>query len=434
MRIQEKTSSMTKEPLAGATAGFNPELLRKKDFPIFERLVNGKRLIYLDNAATTQKPRSVIHAVRDYYHNYNANVHRGAHTLSEEATDALETSREKVAQFIGGVKPHEIIFTRNATEAINLVAHGWARQNVRSGERIVATEMEHHANLVPWIVLAKEIGAELKYIPITRDGRLDLSNVNEIISSNTKLVTVTQMSNVLGTINPVDQIIELAHRRGALALVDGAQSVPHMPVDIRALDADFLAFSAHKMLGPTGIGVLYGKESLLERMEPVIYGGEMISEVELDRASWNELPFKFEAGTPDIAGAIGFAPALDYLNRLGMETVRRHEMDLAVYALERLSRIDSLKIFGPADVTFRGAVVSFASRSIHPHDLATFLDTLGIAVRAGHHCAQPLTRLLGEIATTRASFYIYNTREDIDELAEALKSAGRYFGYARSAR
>jgi len=428
MRIGEKKE----QPVAGirteTALSFNPNKV-KGDFPIFARQVHGKRLVYLDNAATTQKPDSVIKCLEDYYRNYNANVHRGLHALAEEATAAMEASRAKVASYIGGVKAQEIIFTRNATEAINIVAYSWGRKRVKRGDVIVLTEMEHHANLVPWIILARETGAELRYIPITDEGYLNLDSIGKIIAPGTKLVAVTQMSNVLGTINPVKEIVALAHERGAAALVDAAQSIPHMPVDVKELDADFVAFSAHKMLGPTGIGILYGRERLLDAMEPFIYGGEMIREVRYDSATWNELPWKFEAGTPNIAGAIAFAPALDYLTGLGMENVRRHEMELTSYALGRLSQCNSIRVFGPRSVEDRGGAIAFIDKDIHPHDLATILDSQGIAIRAGHHCAQPLMRKLGVTATARASFYIYNTKEDVDTLIEALEAARRFFGH-----
>lgn len=401
----------------------------KDDFPILKRLIRGKRLIYLDNAATTQKPESVIKALRFYYENQNANVHRGLHTLAEEATAAFEATRRKVAEFVGGVKPEEIIYTRNATEAINLVAYSWGRANIKRGDRIVLTKMEHHANLVPWIVLAKATGAELEYIPFDSQGYLDLSRVNSLITANTKLVAATHMSNVLGTINPVEELIEIAHSKGALALIDGAQAMPHMPVDIKSLGADFYVFSAHKMLGPTGVGILYGKEAILDSMEPFNFGGEMINEVRYDYADWADLPHKFEAGTPNIAGAIGFGPALGYLANLGMPAVRDHEIELTGYALEKLAALDSIRIFGPTEPADRGGAVSFVDKNIHAHDLATVLDSYGIAIRAGHHCAMPLTKALGVVGTARASFYIYNTRDDIDVLIEGLKSARRYFGY-----
>lgn len=409
-------------------SGFDPEAV-KNDFPILQRKIGDQRLVYLDNAATTQKPASVIRALDEYYSKTNANVHRGLHTLAEESTAAFESTRKKVADFIGGVKTEEIIYTRNATEAINLVAYSWGRKNIGKGDRIVLTEMEHHANLVPWIALAKETGAEIEYIPIDGNYRLAMGDIDKIIADNTKLVSVTHMSNVLGTVNPVIEIGQIAHKRGALFLVDGAQSAPHLPVDVKAIDADFFAFSAHKMLGPTGIGFLYGKESILNEMEPFMYGGEMISEVRYDYADWNELPWKFEAGTPNIAGAVGFSPALDYLSKLGMENIRDHELQLTSYAIERLSELDNIRIIGPSDTEMRGGAISFVDKDIHPHDLATFLDSKGIAVRAGHHCAQPLMRRLGLVATARASVYIYNMEEDIDELVGALIAARRYFGH-----
>jgi cysteine desulfurase/selenocysteine lyase len=411
---------------AKAKPPLDAELIRG-DFPILNRKIGEIPLVYLDNAATTQKPETVLAALDNYYRLMNANVHRGLHTLAEESTAAFEETRKKIADFVGGVKTEEIIYTRNATEAINLVAYSWGRRNIKKGDRIVLTEMEHHANLVPWIALARETGAELAYIPIDEDYRLNLNDIEKIISDNTKLVSVTHMSNVLGTINPVEELGRLTHKKGALFLVDGAQSVPHMPVDIKAIDADFYVFSAHKMLGPTGIGILYGKESILENMEPFIYGGEMISEVRYDSARWAELPWKFEAGTPNIAGAVGFSPALDYLTNLGMENIKEHETELTGYAIDKLSEIKRVKIIGPSDTAKRGGAISFIDKDIHPHDLAQFLDSRGIAVRAGHHCAQPLMGRLGLAATARASFYIYNTKQEIDSLAEALSEARRYF-------
>jgi cysteine desulfurase/selenocysteine lyase len=410
----------------GAT--FDPEII-KKDFPILDRIVNDYKLVYLDSAATTQKPSSVIEAISHYYRFNNANVHRGMHTLAEEATAAFEVTREKIAKFIGGVRKEEIIYTRNATEAINLVANSWGMANIKSGDRIVTTQMEHHANLVPWIELAKKTGAELEYIPIDNNGYLDLSKLKQIISFNTKLVAITQMSNVLGTINQVEEIIETAHERGAVVLIDGAQSVPHLPVDVRALDIDFLAFSAHKMLGPTGIGVLYGKTKFLEAMEPLMFGGEMINTVRYDHADWAELPYKFEAGTPNIADAIAFGTALDYLTKLTMPAVREHEIELVAYALDRFAELPNIKVFGPSNPLDHGGAISFVDPDIHPHDIAQYLDSYGIAVRAGHHCAMPLTKLLGVNATARASFYIYNTKDDVDQLIEALKGMRSYFKY-----
>ena len=407
---------------------FDPIKIRF-DFPILQRTVGREKLVYLDNAATTQKPRVVLDAINRYYEYFNANVHRGIHTLAEEATAAFENTREKIARFIGGVKTEEIIYTSNATAAINLVAFSWGRKNIKAGDRIVLTEMEHHANLVPWIVLAKETGAELEYIPITAEGILDLGEMDKIISANTKLVSVTHMSNVLATINPVEDIIETAHRRGAVVLVDGAQSAPHLPLDVLTMGADFFVFSAHKMLGPTGIGILYGKQSILEEMEPFLFGGEMIETVEYHRATWNTLPWKFEAGTPNIAGAVGFSPAIDYLLALGMEAVRQHEKELTSYALEKLGGLKDLRIFGPSDAEMRGGAISFVDNSVHPHDLATFLDSRGVAIRAGHHCAQPLMKKLGVPATARASFYIYNTTDEVDRLVEAVIGARRYFAH-----
>jgi cysteine desulfurase/selenocysteine lyase len=421
-----KTKTGMPEEVTRDHGEFDPENIRR-DFPILKRKIGNNPLIYLDNAATTQKPSSVISAINDYYTKTNSNVHRGLHTLAEESTMAFEATRQKIADFIGGVKTEEIVYTRNATEAINLVAYSWGGKNIKKGDRIVLTEMEHHANLVPWIALAKETGAELKYIPIDDNYRLDMSGIEKIISANTKLVAITHMSNVLGTINPVEEIGKLAHKNGALFLVDGAQSAPHMAIDVKTIDADFYAFSAHKMLGPTGIGILYGKESFLKEMEPFMYGGEMISEVRYDFADWNNLPWKFEAGTPNIAGAVGFSPALDYLSKIGMKHLRNHEKELTTYTIAGLSEFKSVKIIGPSDTNMRGGAISFVDKDIHPHDLATFLDSRGIAVRAGHHCAQPLMKRFGLAATARASVYIYNTKSDIDRLLEVLREARRYF-------
>ncbi len=422
----DKVKEMVESANVKNKAMFDPEVI-KHDFPILTRKIGNNPLVYLDNAATTQKPKAVINTLCNYYKNMNSNVHRGLHTLAEESTAAFEQTRENIAAFIGGVKTEEIIYTRNATEAINLVAYRWGKKNINVGDRIVLTEMEHHANLVPWIALAKESGAELMYIPIDENYRLDLTDIDKIITNKTKLVAVTHMSNVLGTINPVKEIGRLAHENGALFLVDGAQSAPHIPIDVKAIDADFFAFSAHKMLGPTGIGVLFGKEQILESMEPFMYGGEMINEVHYQYADWNSLPWKFEAGTPNIAGAIGFSPALDYLDKLGMDNIRDHEVELTAYAIERFSEIKSIKVIGPTQTEMRGGALSFVDKDIHPHDLATFLDSKGIAVRAGHHCAQPLMKKLGLTSTARASFYIYNTKDDIEELFNALIEARRYF-------
>lgn len=419
-RVESKKNAITK---------IEPSVI-KRDFPIFERKIHGKRLVYLDNAATTQKPEQVLAAISSYYRYHNANVHRGLHTLAEEATAAYELTRKKVAEFIGCRKPEEIIFTRNATEAINLVTFSWGRANIGPGDRIVITQMEHHANLVPWLVLAQRSGAELKYIPIDSNGQLVSESIADLLTPNTRLVALTHMSNVLGTINPVEEIAAMAHEKGALVLIDGAQAVPHMPVDVTAIDADFYAFSAHKMLGPTGVGVLYAKYNLLESMMPYNLGGEMISRVTFDKVEWNDPPHKFEAGTPDIAGVIAFSAAIDYLKNLGMDSIRRHEIELTNYALNKLAELSHIQVFGPTDPLKRGAAISFVDDKIHPHDLASILDSRGIAIRAGHHCAQPLTNLLGQISTARASFYIYNDESDVDELIEGLREARRFFGYA----
>lgn len=398
-------------------------------FPILSRTVHGTRLVYLDNAATTQKPDTVLAALSGYYETVNANVHRGVHTLAEEATAAFEETRRRVARFVGAPDPRGVVMTRNATEALNLVARSWgARLSV--GDEVLLTEMEHHSNLVPWIMLARERGVALRHVPIDENGRLDMRVFAQLLSPRTRIVSVTAMSNVLGTINPVAAIAEAARRVGAVVVVDGAQSVPHEKVDFAALGCDFLAFSAHKMYGPTGLGFLVGRPELLEMMQPLYGGGEMIREVRLDYASWNDIPHKFEAGTPNIADAVAFPAALDLLEGLGMEAVRRHEVALTGYALERLSSLGGLTIHGPLDPEERGGLVSFADPDIHPHDLATILDTHGVAVRAGHHCAQPLMRRLGVPATARASFGIYNDRDDIDALIEALRDARRYFGTA----
>jgi cysteine desulfurase/selenocysteine lyase len=400
----------------------------KADFPILSQTINGHPLVYLDNAATTQKPRAVINALIEYYRKMNANIHRGLHHLAEQATDAYEQTREHVARFIGGVDPHEIIFTRSTTESINLLAYSWGEANIKEGDEIVITEMEHHSNLVPWVILAQKKKAMLKRIPITLCGHLDLSDIDNIITPKTKLLAATHMSNVLGTINPIARLAELAKKRGAVVLGDGAQAVPHLPVDVKALGVDFYAFSAHKMLGPTGVGVLYGRRKLLEAMPPFNMGGEMIREVRFDRITWADLPYKFEAGTPNIADVVAFDAALTYLEEIGMDNVRQHEINLLRYAIERFSELDGIEIQGPQEYAQRGGVISFTDTEIHPHDISTFLDSKGIAIRAGHHCAQPLMRVLGKVATARASLYIYNDQADIDALVEALKEMRRYFG------
>src|SRR3990170_390625 len=403
----------------------------RKDFPILGRTVHGRPLVYLDNAATTQKPRAVIDALVHYYENYNANIHRGLHALAEEATSRYEEAREKTAQFIGAPDPRAIVFTRNTTEAINLVASAWGRKSLRPGDEILLTVMEHHSNLVPWQLLAKATGARLRHVDIDEEGRLVWQDFERLMGPKTRLVACTHMSNVLGTINPVADIARLAHERGALLLVDGAQSVPHLPVDVSAsggLGCDFLAFSSHKMLGPTGVGVLYARPQLLEEMDPFLGGGEMIARVLLEESTWNEVPWKYEAGTPNIADVIAFGAALEYLRGLGMDEVRAHEVEMTAYALDALSSIPEVAIYGPPDAESRGGVVSFNLGDLHPHDLGTVLDHHGVAVRAGHLCAQPLMRRLGVVATARASFYVYNRREEIDVLVEGIQQAARFFG------
>lgn len=400
----------------------------KTDFPILGQVINGHRLVYLDNAASSQKPKTVIDAHVEYYNRMNANIHRGLHTLAERATTAYEDTRAHVARFVGGVDPDEVVFTSGTTEAINLLSHTWGEDNVHEGDEIVITEMEHHANLVPWLVLAKKKRAVLKRIPITTDGLLDLKDIGKIITDRTKVVAVAHMSNVLGTINPVKQLAGLAHEKGALIVVDGAQSAPHMPVDVKDIDTDFYAFSAHKMLGPTGVGVLWGRRELLEALPPFNTGGEMIREVHFDRVTWNDIPHRFEAGTPNIASVIAFDRALTYLEKLGMDNVRDHEKELTGYAINRLLELDGLTIQGPVDPDLRGGAISFTDPNIHPHDMSTFLDSKGIAIRAGHHCAQPLMRVMGKVATARASLYIYNDEADIDALVDALREMRRYFG------
>ena len=407
----------------------------RKDFPILDRQVNGVPLVYLDNAATSQKPRAVIQALSDYYERYNANVHRGAHTLAIEATDAYEEARAKVARFINAPSPANIVFVRNTTEAINLVAHTWAAANVKAGDRIVTTEMEHHSNLVPWQHVARINGAELKLMAMDSGYELDTSDLDELLTPATKLVALTHMSNVLGTITPVAEIVAAAHRVGALALIDAAQSVPHLPVDVQAIDCDFMAFSGHKMLGPTGIGVLYAKEEVLERMDPFLRGGEMVLEVTYEDASWNEVPLKFEAGTPNIGDAIALGAAVDYLSALGMDNVREHEVALTRYAMERFAELEEVTTFGPSDLAVRGGVVSFYMSEIHPHDIGQVLDQVGVAIRSGHHCAMPLVRSrLNVPATARASFYLYNTEAEVDALIDGLDQVLRYFGDAASKR
>jgi cysteine desulfurase/selenocysteine lyase len=406
---------------------FNIEQIRK-DFPILERETKpGTRLVYLDSTATSQKPLPVIEAMNDFYRRSNANIHRGVHTLAEESTAMYEGAREKIAKFINAASPRQIIYTRNTTESINLVAYSWARANLKAGDLVILTEMEHHSNLVPWHMLQAERGIELEFIPVTEEGLLDLDVYRSLLTRGPKLVSFTHMSNVLGTITPAAEIIRLAHEAGALTLVDAAQSVPHLYVDVQALDADFLAFSAHKMCGPTGIGALYGKADLLEAMPPFLGGGDMIREVKLRSFRPNSLPHKFEAGTPAIAEAVGFGAAVDYLTQIGMDAVAAHEHQITEYALERLEEIPGVKVFGPS-ADKKGGVAAFTLEGVHPHDVAQILDQDGIAIRAGHHCAQPLHEKFNIPATSRASFYIYNTREEVDLLVNGIYKVKEMFG------
>jgi cysteine desulfurase / selenocysteine lyase len=399
----------------------------RKDFPILSRRVHGKPLVYLDSTASSQKPHAVIEAMSTYYETTHANVHRGVYEISEEATAKMEKARVKVARFINARQSKQIIFTRNTTESINLVAYSWGYANIHAGDLIVLTELEHHSNLVPWQLLAQRTNARLEFVPITDDGLLRLDVYEQLLQQQPKLVAFTHMSNVLGTINPARQMIAQAHAAGAIVLLDAAQSVPHLPVDVQALDADFLCFSSHKMLGPTGIGVLYGKRDLLEAMPHFMGGGDMIRTVGLRQSTWNDLPWKFEAGTPAIAEAIGLGAAVDYLNSLGMQNAFRHEQELTRYAMEQLQNVPGLTIYGP-DAAQRGGVVSFTLGDIHPHDLASILDQeVGVAIRAGHHCAQPLMERLGLAATARASFYVYTVPGDIDVLVQGLYKALQIF-------
>ena len=399
----------------------------RNDFPIFKKKINGKDLVYLDNASTTQKPYSVINSITDFYSNYNSNIHRAVYQLAEEATELYEQSRKKIANFIN-VRPEEIIFTRNTTESINLIAHSWARSNLKKDDVIAITEIEHHSNIVPWQILCQEIGTRLEYVGIDESGFLDVEHLIELISSRkVKLVSISHMSNVLGTIVPIERIVKTAHQYDIPVIVDGAQSVPHMPVDVKNLDCDFLVFSAHKMLGPTGVGVLYAKKELLEKMKPFMAGGDMIKEVFKFHTNYNEVPYKFEAGTPNIADVVGFGAAVEYLEKIGMENIRNHEIYLTEYALESMQSLKHITIYGPMDSKFRGGVISFNIADIHPHDLATIMNDHGIAIRSGHHCAQVLMQRLDVPATSRASFYIYNTKEEIDKFVNAIKEAGRIF-------
>jgi len=402
----------------------------RADFPILTRQVNGRTLTYLDNAATSQKPSQVIQSLVDYYERYNSNVHRGVHTLSIEATEAYEDARGKVQRFINAPSPESIIWTRNTSESLNLVAYTWAEANVGAGDEIVTTAMEHHSDIVPWQQLAMRKGATLKIIRETENGRLDMEHAAELITERTKIVATTHMSNVLGTVVDVKALADAAHAVGAVILIDAAQSVPHMPVDVQALDCDFMAFSAHKMLGPTGIGVLYGRPEILEVMPPWMFGGDMILEVSYEDASWNDLPYRFEAGTPNIADAIATGAAVDYLEALGMDNVWAHEQQITAYALDRFSELEGINLLGPREVEDKGAVISFSHESVHSHDLGTALDQLGIAIRTGHHCAMPLIRSHGIVSAARASFYIYNNEAEVDVLIDGLEEAQRYFSKA----
>ncbi|ALA69922.1 cysteine desulfurase [Geobacillus stearothermophilus 10] len=395
-------------------------------FPILHQQVNGHPLVYFDSAATSQKPLPVIEALDRYYREYNSNVHRGVHTLGTKATDAYEGAREKVRRFLNAQSAQEIIFTRGTTAALNLVAASYGRANVKEGDEIVITYMEHHSNLIPWQQLAKQTGATLKYIPLQEDGTINLRDVEATITKAAKIVAIAHVSNVLGTINPVREIARIAHERGAVVVVDAAQSAPHMKVDVQELDCDFLALSGHKMCGPTGIGVLYGKKKWLEQMEPIEFGGEMIDFVELYDSTWKELPWKFEGGTPIIAGAIGLGAAIDFLEQVGLDAIAAHEHELAQYALSRMADIEGVTVYGPKE---RAGLVTFNIDGVHPHDVATVLDAEGIAIRAGHHCAQPLMKWLGVTATARASFYLYNTKEEIDAFIAALQKAKEYFSH-----
>ncbi len=402
----------------------------RQDFPILSREVHGKPLVYLDNSATTQRPESVIDAMSNFYRTANANVHRGVHRLSEEATDAYEGARNKVAAFINADSARSIIFTRNTTEAVNLVAHGWARRHLRQGDEVLLTVMEHHSNLVPWQMLAQERGCKLRFLDIDESGHLQLDHLDEVLNEHTRLVALTHVSNVLGTTNAIPTIACAAHSVGAKVFVDGAQGVPHGPVDVQALDCDFYAYSPHKALGPLGIGVLWGRRDVLEEMDPFLGGGEMIRDVTLERSTWAAVPHKFEAGTPSVADAVGLGASIDYLENLGMAAIRQHEVKINEYLLPKLRELPWLTVYGPKDPHGRCGLASFNDNQIHAHDLGTILDQHGIAIRAGHHCAKPLMRRLGVMATARASFYIYNDLDEVDLLIEALIEARKVFGLA----
>jgi cysteine desulfurase/selenocysteine lyase len=430
MTTETRPAADTSGSAAGSATPAGPldPVALRADFPILDQEVHGHRLVYLDSAATSQKPRAVIEALDAYYREYNANIHRGIYQIAEQATAAYEGSRAKVAGLIGASDPHEIVFVRNATEAINLVAYAWGRRNIRRGDVIVLTEMEHHANLVPWQILAQEADADLEFIPITDDGILRQDVFDVLLALRPKLVAFTHVSNMLGTINPVAEMTRKAHEAGALVLVDGAQAVPHVPVDVEAIGCDFYVFSGHKMLGPTGSGALWGRKALLGAMPPFMGGGDMIREVHLRRSEWNDVPWKFEAGTPDIAAGIGLGVAADYLMGIGMARVREHERELVAYALEALPReIPGIELYGPGPDE-RGGVVPFNIPGVHPHDVAQVLDRYGVAVRAGHHCTMPLHERLDLAATARASFQVYTTKADIDSLVVGLKGVQELFG------
>jgi cysteine desulfurase/selenocysteine lyase len=407
---------------------FDPAVIRS-DFPILSREINGHPLVYLDSAASTQKPVQVLDAVDEYYRRHNANVHRGAYTLASEATELYEGARAKIASFINAA-PSEVVFTRGTTSGINAIAYGWGLYELKPGDKIVLTTMEHHANVVPWQLITRHTGAELVYLPMTDDFLIDTSDLDSVIDDRVKVIGFTGMSNVLGSIGPIETLAEVARSIGAISVVDGAQLVPHMATDVQALGIDFLSFGAHKMLGPTGIGALWGRRELLEAMEPAEGGGEMIRDVQLYESTWADVPHKFEAGTPPIAQAVGFGAAVDYLAALGMDAVREHEIEVTRYALDALAEMPDLTVYGPDDVAHRGGAVSFTLADIHPHDLATILDQQGVAVRAGHHCAKPLMTILDVPATARASFYVYNTTDEVDRLVESLYEARRIFGVA----
>jgi cysteine desulfurase/selenocysteine lyase len=408
-------------------AGFDVARVRK-DFPLLERSINGQRIVYLDSAATSQKPRRVLDAMQQYYETCNANVHRSVYQIAGEATEQYENARHKVRRFVNAASEREVVFVKNATEAINLVAHSWGRMHLQPGDAVVLTHLEHHANIVPWQILAAERGIEIRWVPLTHDYELDLTDLDRLLDG-AKAFCFSAMSNVLGTITPVRLLTDAAHAHGAIAVVDACQYVPHVPTDVQEMGADVLAFSAHKMCGPTGIGVLWGREALLDAMPPFLGGGDMISDVRLDGFTPNELPVKFEAGTPPIAEAVGLGAAIDYLNDLGMANVRAHEMALTGYALDRLEERygDDITVFGPRNVEHRGGAISFAFRDVHPHDISQVLDQSNVCVRAGHHCAKPLMRLLGVQATARASVYVYNDADDVEALVEALAAASDFF-------